>query len=239
MNIAKSSNSENVELLWLQLNEALRDAYDVGSIFYLSYPVCDAAGTPEMLMSRAVWKTNYPPAYLKALSANLFTHDYAALHLLTTGTITRWHDEDSAPKMTKEQRNRRALDEKYAMSIGCYMPIFTRSHRMCGMFGLSSLSQNAQNFDAVIAEKHDQLQEVLTAFDERFREPLAKIFFKLSPQEMRVLAYLAGGMAVARLAYEMTLSVKTIEAHMASIRKKTAALTSAEAVAKAVFFNLI
>ena len=37
----------------------------------------------------------------------------------------------------------------------------------------------------------------------------------------------------------MTLSPKTVEAYMASARKKTASTTSAEAVAKAIFFNLV
>ncbi len=231
--------SEDPDVLWQWLADTLYCSCDIKGIFYLTYPVGDSGGTLETLILRAIWKTSYPEAYLNALTGNPLTNDYSANHMLETGQISRWHDPESPPKMTQGERDRIKLDEKYDMSIGCCVPLFTRSHRICGGFGLRSNSQDAEKFDKMLSEKHELISNLLIAFDERFRGPYSKTLFKLSPQEVRVLAYLAGGMAVARLAHEMELSVKTIEAYMASARKKTSSATSAEAVAKAIFFNLV
>jgi DNA-binding NarL/FixJ family response regulator len=125
------------------------------------------------------------------------------------------------------------------MKIGACFPIFTSSKRICGGFGLRSRSQDASKFDSVIFELGDKIGYLLSAFDEKFRGAFARTQFKLAPQEARVLAFLAGGMAVQRVAHEMGLSPKTVEAYMSSARKKTSSSTSAEAVAKAIFFNLV
>ncbi len=109
----------------------------------------------------------------------------------------------------------------------------------CGGFGLRSKSQDAAVFDQVIFNYADEIGDFLRAFDEKFRGPFARTQFRLAPQEAKVLAYLAGGMSVQQVAHAMGLSPKTVEAYMASARKKTSSSTSAEAVAKAIFFNLV
>jgi DNA-binding CsgD family transcriptional regulator len=231
--------SDDHEVLWQWLADVLLRECDIKGVFYLAYPVGDSGGTLETMILRATWNTSYPQDYLDAMPGNPLTNDYSANHMLQTGVISRWHDPESPAKMTQGERDRIKLDEKYNMSVGCCFPIFTRSHRICGGFGLRSYSQNAEIFDRMLDKKQDALGKLLIAFDERYRAPYAKTVFKLSPQEIRVLAYLAGGMAVARLAHEMGLSIKTIEAYMATARKKTSSSTSAEAVAKAIFFNLV
>lgn len=231
--------SEDADFLWDWLSKTLYDHCDVEGIFYLAYPVGESGGKPEVLIERAIWRTSYPEDYLNAMPGNPLTNDYSANHVLETGEVSRWHDPESLPKMTKGERARIELDEKYNMSIGACFPIFTSSRRICGGFGLRSKSQDARTFDRVIQQHHAEIGRLLSTFDEKFRGPYARTQFKLAPQEARVLAYLAGGMAVQRLAHEMGLSPKTVEAYMSSARKKTSSSTSAEAVAKAIFFNLV
>ena len=231
--------TDDHEHLWLWLNDHLNKTCGINGVFYLCYPVGDSGGTPETLILRAIWKTSYPEKYLAALTGNPLTNDYSANHVLETGIVSRWHDPESPAKMTPGERKRIELDEKYEMAVGACFPIFTRSHRICGGFGLRSASQNVSEFDTMLQTRHDELAQFLISFDERFRGPYARSIFKLSPQEVRVLAYLAGGMAVARLSHEMGLSAKTVEAYMASVRKKTTSATTAEAVAKAIFFGLV
>ena len=231
--------SEDHAILWEWVNGHLEKECGIKGIFYLCYPVGDSGGTPETLILRAIWNTSYPEVYLAALTGNPLTNDYSANHVLETGQVSRWHDPESPAKMTPGERKRIELDEKYDMAVGACFPIYTRSHRICGGFGLRSKSQVASEFDAMLQERHDELGKFLIAFDERYRGPYARSIFKLSPQEVRVLAFLAGGMAVARLSHEMGLSAKTVEAYMATARKKTTSATTAEAVAKAIFFGLV
>ena len=231
--------SDDADFLWDWLERMLGDHCDVDGVFYLAYPVGESGGKPETLIERAIWRTSYPEDYLAALPGNPLTNDYSANHVLETGEISRWHDPQSLPKMTPGERARIELDETYNMSVGACFPIFTANRRICGGFGLRSKSQNAQIFDRMIQGLGQEISRLLCAFDEKFRGPYARTQFKLAPQEARVLAFLAGGMAVQRLAHEMGLSPKTVEAYMASARKKTNSSTSAEAVAKAIFFNLV
>lgn len=231
--------SDDADFLWDWLSKTLSDHCDVEGIFYLAYPVGESGGKPETLIERAIWRTSYPEDYLNALPGNPLTNDFSANHVLETGQVSRWHDPESLPKMTPGERARIELDERFNMAIGACFPIFTSSRRICGGFGLRSKSQNALIFDRMIQSIGPEVGRLLSAFDERFRGPFARTQFKLAPQEARVLAYLAGGMAVQRLAHEMNLSPKTVEAYMASARKKTNSSTSAEAVAKAIFFNLV
>jgi DNA-binding CsgD family transcriptional regulator len=232
-------DSDNADYLWDWLEKTLAEHCDVEGLFYLAYPVGESGGTPETLIERAIWNTSYPLAYLEALPGNPLTNDYSANHVLETGHVSRWHDPDSVDKMTEGERARIAFDEDFDMKIGACFPIFTSSKRICGGFGLRSRSQDASKFDSVIFELGDKIGYLLSAFDEKFRGAFARTQFKLAPQEARVLAFLAGGMAVQRVAHEMGLSPKTVEAYMSSARKKTSSSTSAEAVAKAIFFNLV
>ena len=232
-------DSTDSDVLWDWLAKLLSDHCDVEGVFYLAYPVGESGGRPETLIERAIWRTSYPQDYLEAMPGNPLTNDYSANHVLETGVISRWHDPLSPAKMTKGERERILLDEKFNMSIGACFPIFTSSKRICGGFGLRSKSQDATLFDAVIVEHSAEVGRLLGAFDDKFRGAYARTQFRLAPQEARVLAYLAGGMAVQRLAHEMGLSPKTIEAYMSSARKKTSSSTTAEAVAKAIFFNLV
>jgi DNA-binding CsgD family transcriptional regulator len=231
--------SDNPDKLWDWLAEIMESECGVKGIFYLAYPVGDSGGTPETLIHRAIWKTSYPEDYLAAMPGNPLTNDYSANHVLQTGQVSRWHDPESPAKMTQGELNRIKLDEQYAMTVGCCFPIYTRNHRICGGFGLRSKSQDPEEFDAMLQSKTDQIGRFLIGFDDRFRGPYARAGFKVAPQEVRVIAYLAGGMSVVRVAHEMGLSTKTIEAYMASARKKTNSTTSAEMVGKAIFFNLV
>jgi DNA-binding CsgD family transcriptional regulator len=231
--------SDDADYLWNWLAGELSETCDVNGVFYLAYPVGESGGKPEKLIERAIWQTSYPERYLNALTGNPLTNDYSANHVLETGHVSRWHDPESLPKMTKGERERIELDEKYDMAVGACFPIYTSSHRICGGFGLRSRSQDRQHFDQVIEDHADSIGDFLRAFDEKFRGPFARTQFRLAPQEAKVLAYLAGGLAVQQVAHAMTLSPKTVEAYMASARKKTASTTSAEAVAKAIFFNLV
>lgn len=239
LGILAMPDSNDPDVLWAWLETTLYDACGIQGIFYMAYPVGDSGGDIEELLERAVWKTSYPQAYLEALPGNPLTDDRSAMHLLETGEISRWHDSEQHALMTPGEKRRREIDAVHGMSVGACFPVRTRSGRICGGFGLRSASQDEGRFDAMLTAHSGRIGKLLDVFDEKYRSLLAKQQYGLSPQETRVLAHLAGGMAVSRLAHEMGLSPKTIEAYMRSARQKTTSATSAEAVAKAIFFNLV
>lgn len=231
--------SADADVLWRWLESTLRAEADVEGIFYLAYPVGDAGGDPEELIERAIWKTSYPEHYLNALYGNPLTDDRSANHMLETGEPSRWHDPAEHARMTPGEKRRAALDAEHGMSVGACFPIFNTRRRICGGFGLRSASQDAARFDAVLDALGDQIGRLLIAFDIRFRGPFAQTVYKLSAQEQRVLASVAGGQAADRTAHALGLKPKTVEAYLRSVREKTQSINTAEAVAKAIFFNLV
>ena len=49
---------------------------------------------------------------------------------------------------------------------------------------------------------------------------MARILGSLTPQQYRVLSYMAQGLLNKQIAYEMDLSISTVKAHMTAILKK-------------------
>jgi DNA-binding CsgD family transcriptional regulator len=231
--------SSDADVLWAWLESLLRAEADVEGLFYLAYPVGDAGGSPEELVERAIWKTNYPQHYLDALYGNPLTDDRSAKHVLETGETSRWHDPAEHARMTPGEKRRARIDAEHGMSVGACYPIFNVAGRICGGFGLRSASQDPKRFDAILDAYGDQIAHLLIAFEARFRGPFARTVFKLSPQEQKVLAHVAGGMAADRTAHALKLKPKTVEAYLRSVRTKTLSMNTAEAVAKAIFFNLV
>lgn len=231
--------SDDAGVLWAWLESSLRTAVDVEGIFYLAYPVGDAGGTPEELVERAIWKTNYPEHYLEALYGNPLTDDRSANHVLETGEPSRWHDPAEHARMTPGEKRRARIDAEHGMAVGVCYPIFNYSGRICGGFGLRSASQDSARFDAILDAHGEQIAHLLIAFEARFRGPFARSVFKLSAQEQKVLAHIAGGLAADRAAHALSLRPKTVEAYLRSVREKTLSTNTAEAVAKAIFFNLV
>lgn len=231
--------SDDVETLWSWLESTLRAKADVEGLFYLAYPVGDAGGDPEQLIQRAIWKTSYPQHYLDALYGNPLTDDHSALHMLNTGLMSRWHDPAEHAKMTPGEKRRARIDAEHGMAVGACFPIFNSRGRICGGFGLRSASQDAARFDGVLDAFGAQIGQLLIAFDARFRGPLARTVYRLSPQEQRVLASVAGGQAADRTAHALGLKPKTVEAYLRSVREKTQSINTAESVAKAMFFHLV
>jgi DNA-binding CsgD family transcriptional regulator len=231
--------TDDHEFLWQWLDETLLRNCNIKGVFYLTYPSLDSDGTPETLILKSVWKTSYPEDYMNALPGNPLTNDYSANFVLKGGGLSRWHNPESLEKMTKGEQARIKFDEKYNMGVGCCFPIYALGRAICGGFGLRSNSQDPVEFDKMLDTHQEALGKFLLAFDAQYRSPYARDMFKLSAQEVRVLGYLTGGMAVGRVAHKMELSVKTIESYMATIRKKTSSSTTGQMIGRGVFFNLV
>lgn len=231
--------SDSADILWDWLEDTLREAYGVEGMFYITYPVGDAAGTLAEMLERAVWKTSYEPAFLEAIGGNILAHDRSGLIVLETGRMCRWDDPAIFEAPTKGELRRLEINAEHGMDVGACLPLHTTGGRICGGVGLRSRHLPANAFYAALTEDETALTQLLAAFDARFRGPLASETFHITPQEKKVLAHIAGGLGVLRAAHELHLSPKTVEFYMRSVRMKTRSATTAEAVAKAVFFNML
>lgn len=232
-------DSDDPGILWAWLERTLNAAYGVNGIFYITYPVGDAAGTLAEMLERAVWKCTYPQAYMDALDGNPLRDDRSGLLVLETGKMCRWDDPWIYDGANEAERRRLELDKLHAMDTGVCLPVHTASGRICGGFGLRSHDLPPHVFYARVEHDEKELWDLLKAFDARFRGPFASQTFHISRQERRVLAHMAGGLGVARAAHELGLSPKTVEYYLRGVRERTRSANTAEAVAKAMFFSIL
>ena len=235
-----SANSlSTCDAMWLGLEQWLDRDFEVDGVFYLSYPVGETGGELGMLFDRAIFHVTYPRAYMESLSDNPLANDRPAEIVLTEKTPCRWHAPATWEGASEAQRATRAKDVALGMEVGLCIPLLSEAGHVSGGFGLRHRHQDAARFDALLAARMDDLLDGLHDFDRRFRGPFARATFALSAQETRVLSHVAGGMSVLRAAHQMNLSPKTVEAYLATIRRKTRSQSTAEAVAKAIFFHLV
>jgi LuxR family transcriptional regulator len=232
-------DSDNPDLLWDWLENTLNEAFGVRGIFYVTYPVGDSAGSLQEMMSRALWKTTYPLDWQNAIGTSLLQNDRTALKVLETGRMCRWDDPFLRNGASPAELRRLEINERFGLATGACLPIQSTSGRICGGFGLCSRDLPPDVFYASITEDEMRLTALLARFDARFRGPYAAQSFHITRQERRVLAHMAGGLGVARAAHELGLSPKTVEFYLRGIREKTRSASTAEAVAKAIFFNML
>ncbi len=232
-------DSDSVDVLWGWFVDTLRDVYGVEGAFYITYPVGDAAGTLGEMLERAVWKTSYTPEFMEAVDGNILQNDRSGIIVLQTGRMCRWDDPAIRENATKRELARLDIHSLHDMDVGACLPLHTSGGRISGGVGMCCKHMPEEDFYAAITRDEEKLQRMLAAFDAKFRGPLASETFHITPQEKRVLAHIAGGMGVLRAAHELHLSPKTVEFYMRSVRMKTRSATTAEAVAKAVFFNML
>lgn len=233
------ADGHDPDRLWSALEAWLAREYQVDGVFYGVYAVGVTIKALANLQEKCVWKSTFPESFLEVLAGDPLTNDRVAQCCLHHRRICFWHHEEVWVDATPVQKERRAINRRHGMDVGVSVPIFSGSGQICGGFGLRHSAQDAAAFDRLLDGRCEDLAGQLACFDAYFRHPFAKTFFGLSRQEIRVLALIASGMTVAQCGYEMKLSPKTAEAYLASARRKTRSRSTAEAVAKAVFFQMV
>ncbi|PHP68816.1 hypothetical protein CSC94_02150 [Zhengella mangrovi] len=224
---------------WHMLESWLGQRFEIDGIFYGVYPVGAFTTDFPLVMERGIIKMTYAEDFLAALNGNPLVDDRVSELVLSTARPCFWHHDDILAGATEKQLKRAELDARYGMDVGVSVPLLTPSGRVCGGFGLRHRGQDAAVFDRMMDAGISDLVRLLHAFESLFRGPYARQCFGLSTQEVRVLTYIAGGMAIAQTGWEIQLSPKTVEAYLASVRRKTRSRSTAEAVAKAIFFQII
>ncbi|MCB1384206.1 MAG: autoinducer binding domain-containing protein [Notoacmeibacter sp.] len=233
-----SANPET-DRMWAGLEAALERLAGVDAIFYLVFPVNGSAGAFETLLDRAVWRCTYPQTFRDDLPRGFLADDMSSQLVLLTRRPVLWHSDEATQAATPAQLKRLEINRRHGMAVGISIPVFNASGHVCGGFGLRHGAQDAAAFDEAWKRNRDGIMAELASFDQAYRGPFARHVFRLSPQELRVLAGAAAGMTASQAAHDLGLSQKTVEAYLRSARDKTLSVTTTEAVAKAVFFHLV
>lgn len=223
---------------WLELQKKLLDIEIVGLLYAVfhsrsSYENC----TPKI--SGTAWACSYPEDIFSEINIGHFLeNDFSTRYICETGKPIVWCDNSLIDQMTPEESIRWENEATGYFATGVSIPIFDNANGVCGGFGLAS-RETAEDFWARWERDQEAIAALLINFDKAHRGAMAMKFFKLSARELDMLAYAAAGMTSKEAAKLIDLSPKTVESYLNAARVKTNSRNTTEAVAKAVFFQLI
>lgn len=205
------------------------------------YVVCHAllSLNDSSIIVPTLWKTNYPADILDRLSIHdLLNNEFATRWARKSGRPILWTEDVHACEMTAAEHERWQADDLSGLGVGVSIPLLGNNGHVRGGFGLRAAHATVDMFNEIWATSSQELIALVRGFDTDYRTMFAQETYSLSRQELAVLACIAAGMSSEQAGHRLGLARKTVEAYLASTRRKTRSANTVEAAAKAVFFEL-
>lgn len=226
------------DAIWNRMVAILKSDYGVTSmLFAFTHSRYTASRTG--FTSSLFLRHNLPEDYLASYPNGLCLDDDIASEQVIGGvTEMLWSDFDSL-QLRPAQIARRELDKQLGMAVGVTLGM--RFGLNSGFSGMCWAKRHADPAE-FRQDWHVQREEMLKLahqFDFAMRRAMVKARFCLTPREKEVMSYSAGGMTAKQIAEHLKLSPKTVNNTLERARKAMEAVSTMEAVAKALVYELI
>jgi LuxR family transcriptional regulator, quorum-sensing system regulator SdiA len=224
--------------IWQRMMTVVAEGYGITSLLYAfthsRYTASRTGFTSSLFM-----RHNLPEDFLASYPNGLSLDDDIASELVIGGcTEMLWSDFDALP-LRPVQRARRERDKQLGMGVG-----ITFGMRFGGSSGFGGMCWakrhgDADEFKAMWEANRVEMLTLAHQFETSLRPAMVKARFQLTPREAEVMSYSAGGMTAKQIAEHLELSPKTISNTLERARKTMEAVSTMEAVAKALIYELI
>lgn len=224
--------------LWRKLEDNARDAFGITSIMYAfthsKYTVSRTGLMPSIYL-----RQNYPEDYIASFANGFTLDDSLAASLLLEGqSPLLWSDLKTMP-LTPPQRLRMAAEDSFGLGVGVSFGFRFGANSGVSALCWASRHADAGAFKAMVGAKQVEMESLASAFDAKMRPVMIYNRVHLTPRETDVLSYSAGGMTAKQIAEQLSLSPKTVNNTLERARKAIGAVSTMEAVAKALVYELI
>jgi LuxR family transcriptional regulator, quorum-sensing system regulator SdiA len=236
--VLEFSPDDTEDDLWAKLADHIRETYGVTAMMYAfthsKYTVSRTGLMPSIYL-----RHNYPDDYLATYSNGLTLDDSLAAGILLEGqTPLLWSDLKAFPA-SAQQRKRFDFEKQFSLDVG-----ISFACRFGGNSGIAALCWAARHADAaefqkLVQQKRGEMENIAATFDSLMRPLMVRNRIHLTPRETDVLSYSAGGMSAKQIAEHLSLSPKTITNTLERARRSLGAVSTMEAVAKALVYELI
>jgi LuxR family transcriptional regulator len=227
-----------VDELWDRLVTIVGERYGITSVLFAfthSRFTTSRVGVTSSLFLRQ----NLPDDFLNSFPNGLSLDDDIAAELILSGESDfLWSSFDDRA-LRPEQRARYESDKAMGMGVGVSF-----GFRFGGTSGFGGMCwgkryADAEEFKALWLKHRIDMLELAHQFEAVMRPAMVRERFNLTPRETDVMSFSAGGMTQKQIADHLQLSPKTIANTLDRARKKLDAVSTMEAVAKALIYELI
>jgi LuxR family transcriptional regulator, quorum-sensing system regulator SdiA len=232
------SNIDDEDSLWAGLFDFARSAYGVSSMLFAfthsKYTVSRTGIMPSIYL-----RHNYPDDYIATYGGELSLDNSVAAELILAGGSHLFWSDFPGRELSPGQRERIAIDQACGMNVGISFGF--RFGANSGFAALCWAARHADpnDFKRLMNENRAEIDRVANAFQVRMRSVMIASRIRLTPREKEVLSYSAGGMTAKQIATHLGLSQKTVANTLERARHAMGAVSTMEAVAKALVYELI
>jgi LuxR family transcriptional regulator, quorum-sensing system regulator SdiA len=224
--------------IWNLLLERAHQQFGITSVLY-AFTHSRYTASRTGFTSSLFLRHNLPEDYIASFPGGLTLDDDIASEQVIGGvTETIWSDFDKLD-LRPVQRQRRTIDRSLGMDVG-----ITYGLRFGGTSGFGGMCwakrhASSEDFARQWQVQGPEMTQLARQFDDAMRPAMVRELFKPTPRELEVMSYSAGGMTAKQIAEHLNLSPKTISNTLERARKSMQAVSTMEAVAKALIYELI
>ncbi|NJM28917.1 MAG: LuxR family transcriptional regulator [Rhizobiales bacterium] len=228
---------DDEETLWEKLADFTAKEYGVTSILY-AFTHSKYTVTRTGIMPSLYIRHNHPEDYIASFPAGKLTlEDSIAAEMILQGhTAFIWSDYDEM-ELSAAGLERVAADRAMGMGVGVSFGFRFGS----GIGGMcwAARDASAADFRSMWQSSAWEMEQLADLFDRHMRPAMIRNRIRLTPRERDVLSYSAGGMTAKQIAEHLGLSPKTVANTLERARHTLGAVSTMEAVAKAIVYDLI
>ena len=184
-------------------------------------------------------RQNLPEDFLETFPNGLSLDDDIAAELILKGESEfLWADFEHMD-LRPNQHARYAADKAMGMGVGVSFGF--RFGGNSGFGGMCWGKRHAEpaEFKALWLDRRGEMLSLAQWFDFAMRPAMVAERFRLTPREKEVMSFSAGGMTCKQIAEHLKLSPKTVSNTLERARKTMEAVSTMEAVAKGLVYELI
>jgi LuxR family transcriptional regulator, quorum-sensing system regulator SdiA len=229
---------DDEETLWTKLTQFVDSRYGIKSVLFAfthsKYTASRTGIVPSLFM-----RHNHDPDYMALFPNGFSLEDDIAADLLMQGVGPLLWSDFPAMNMRESHRNRFAFDQQHGMGVGVSFPFRFGGNSGIGGMCWAARTRDERAFAEVWRKNRAEMEQVANLFDRHMRPAMIRNRIKLTPRERDVLSYSAGGMTAKQIAAHLGLKTKTISNTLERARHAMGAVSTLEAVAKALVYDLI
>ena len=224
--------------IWARLIEVIAGQFGITSVLY-AFTHSRFTSSRTGITNSLFLRHNHSPDYIASFPEGLSLDDDIAAELILGGeTEFLWQDFDTLP-LRPNQRARFELDKSFGMGVGVTFGFRFGGHSGFGGMCWGKRHADPEEFRALWQARRLDMLQLAHQFDQAMRPAMVRKRFPLTPRERDVMSFSAGGMTAKQIAEHLNLSPKTISHALERARKKMEAVSTMEAVAKALIYELI